>query len=48
MYIRRRVMKIDTQDARAGKTGMGVRYVLAVSLVLAVVSMAAVYWGAMG
>jgi hypothetical protein len=48
MYIRRRVMKINTQDARAGKTGMGVRYVLAVSLVLAVVAMAAVYWGAMG
>ena len=41
-------MKINTQDARARKTGMGVRYVLAVSLVLAVVAMVAVYWGAMG
>jgi hypothetical protein len=47
MYIRRRFMKIDTQDARAGKTGMGVRYVLAISLVLAVVAMVAVYWGVM-
>jgi hypothetical protein len=27
---------------------VGVRYVLAVSLVLAVVAMAAVYWGAIG
>ena len=40
-------MKIDTEDARAGKTGMGVRYVLAISLVLAVVAMVAVYWGVM-
>lgn len=38
-------MKIEKEDARAGKTGMGVRYVLAVSLVLAVVAMIAVYLG---
>lgn len=38
-------MIIEKEDARAGKTGMGVRYVLAVSLVLAVVAMIAVYLG---
>ncbi|MES2782789.1 MAG: hypothetical protein V4657_08335 [Pseudomonadota bacterium] len=38
-------MRIEKEDARAGKTGMGVRYVLAVSLVLAVVAMIAVYLG---
>lgn len=38
-------MRIEKEDARAGKTGMGVRYVLAVSLVLAVVTMIAVYLG---
>jgi hypothetical protein len=38
-------MRIEKEDVRAGKTGMGVRYVLAVSLVLAVVAMIAVYLG---
>lgn len=38
-------MIIEKEDARAGKTGMGVRYVLAVSLVLAVVAMITVYLG---
>jgi hypothetical protein len=39
-------MRIDKQDARAGKTGVGLRYVLVISMVLAVVVMAAVYLGA--
>lgn len=38
-------MRMEREDARAGKTGVGVRYVLAVSLVLAVVAMIAVYLG---
>lgn len=38
-------MRVGKEDARAGKTGMGVRYVLAVSLTLAVVAMVAVYLG---
>jgi hypothetical protein len=38
-------MRIEKEDARAGKTGMGVRYVLVVSLILAVVAMIAVYLG---
>lgn len=38
-------MRVEKEDARAGKTGMGVRYVLAVSLILAVVAMIAVYLG---
>lgn len=38
-------MRIEKEDARAGKTGMGVRYVLVVSLILAVVAMIAVYVG---
>lgn len=38
-------MRIEKEDARAGKTGVGVRYVLAVSLVLAVIAMIAVYLG---
>ena len=38
-------MIIDKEDARAGKTGVGVRYVLAVSLVLTVIAMVAVYLG---
>lgn len=38
-------MRIEKEDARAGKTHMGVRYVLAVSLVLAVVAMIVVYLG---
>lgn len=38
-------MIIKKEDARAGKTGMGVRYVLAVSLVLAIIAMIAVYLG---
>jgi hypothetical protein len=46
MHIRRRRMRIDKQDARAGKTGVGLRYVLVISMVLAVVAMAAVYLGA--
>ena len=32
-------------SARAGKTGVGVRYVLAVSLTLAVIAMIVVYLG---
>ena len=38
-------MIIKKEDARAGKAGMGVRYVLAVSLILAVVAMIIVYLG---
>lgn len=38
-------MIIKKEDARAGKTGMGVRYVLAGSLILAVVAMIIVYLG---
>jgi hypothetical protein len=38
-------MIIKKEDARAVKTGMGVRYVLAVSLILAVVAMIIVYLG---
>ena len=38
-------MIIKKEDARAGRTGMGVRYVLAVSLILAVVAMIIVYLG---
>lgn len=39
-------MRIDKQDAQAGKTGVGLRYVLVISMVLAVFAMAAVYLGA--
>lgn len=38
-------MRVGKEDARAGKTGVGVRYVLAVSLTLAVVAMIVVYLG---
>lgn len=38
-------MLMEKEEARAGKTGVGVRYVLAVSLTLAVLAMIAVYWG---
>jgi len=38
-------MRIEKEDARAGKTGMGVRYVLVVSLILAVVAIIAEYMG---
>ena len=38
-------MIIKKEDARAGKTGISVRYVLAVSLVFAVIAMIAVYLG---
>lgn len=38
-------MIVGKEDARAGKTGVGVRYVLAVSLALAVVMMIIVYLG---
>lgn len=38
-------MRVEKEDARAGKTGVGVRYVLAVSLVLAIIAMIAVYLG---
>lgn len=38
-------MLMEKEDARAGKTGVGVRYVLAVSLTLAILTMIAVYWG---
>jgi hypothetical protein len=38
-------MLMEKEDARAGKTGVGVRYVLAVSLTLAILVMIAVYWG---
>ena len=38
-------MRIEKEDARAGKTGMGVRYILAVSLVLAAIIMVVVYLG---
>jgi hypothetical protein len=31
--------RLTTQDARAGKTGVGVRYVLAASLALTVIGM---------
>lgn len=38
-------MIVGKENARAGKTGVGVRYVLAVSLNLAVVAMIIVYLG---
>ncbi len=38
-------MLVEKEEARAGKTGVGVRYVLAVSLTLAILAMIAVYWG---
>lgn len=38
-------MIVNKEDARAGKTGMGVRCVLGVSLALAVAAMIAVYLG---
>lgn len=38
-------MIVGKEDARACKTGVGVRYVLAVSLTLAVVAMIIVYLG---
>lgn len=38
-------MLMEKEEARAGKTGVGVRYVLAVSLTLAILAMIAVYWG---
>lgn len=42
--------QLDTEDARAGKTGQGVRYVLAASLVLVVGGMLAAlfYYGNIG
>jgi hypothetical protein len=38
-------MIIEKNEVRAGKTGMGVRYVLGMSLALAVIAMIAVYLG---
>jgi hypothetical protein len=38
-------VRVEKEDARAGKTGVGVRYVLAVSLTLAVVVMIIAYLG---
>lgn len=38
-------MIVDKEDARAGKTGMGVRYVLWISLFLAVGMMIALLGG---
>lgn len=38
-------MIIDTEDARAGKTGMGVRYVLWASLLLTIAVMVALMAG---
>jgi hypothetical protein len=38
-------VRIEKEDARAGKTGVGLRYVLAVSLALAVVAMIIAYLG---
>jgi hypothetical protein len=38
-------MLVEKEEARAGKTGVGVRYVLAVSLTLTILVMIAVYWG---
>jgi hypothetical protein len=43
--IWRNHMIVNKEDARAGKTGMGVRYVLGASLALAIVAMLAVYLG---
>ena len=42
--------RLNAEDARAGKTGQGVRYVLAASLVLAIGGMIAalVYYGGIG
>lgn len=34
---------VTTEEARGGKTGMGVRYVLAISLVLAIVVLSALW-----
>jgi hypothetical protein len=38
-------MIVEKTDARAGRTGMGVRYVLGISLALAILAMVAVYLG---
>ncbi len=38
-------MIVEKNDARAGRSGMGVRYVLAASLGLAILAMIAVYVG---
>lgn len=37
--------RISTEDARAGKTGVGLRYVLGVSLVLTIIMMAVLLLG---
>jgi hypothetical protein len=37
-------MIVKKNDARAGRTGVGVRYVLGISLVLAILAMAAIYF----
>lgn len=34
---------LDTEEARGGKTGMGVRYVLVLTLALVVIAFAALY-----
>ena len=34
---------VSTEEARGGKTGMGVRYVLAITLVLAIVVLSALW-----
>jgi hypothetical protein len=38
-------MIVEKNDARAGRTGVGVRYVLGISLALAILAMAAIYFG---
>ena len=38
-------MLVEKEEARAGNTGVGVRYVLAASLTLTILVMIAVYWG---
>ncbi|GGD06947.1 hypothetical protein GCM10011587_08610 [Pyruvatibacter mobilis] len=36
-------LKLDRQEARQGKTGLNVRYVLAISLAAAILAMALIY-----
>jgi hypothetical protein len=45
MHIQKGGRKMKTQNMRAGKIGVGARDVLAVSLVLTVLTMIAVYLG---
>lgn len=45
LTIWRSHMIVNKEDSRAGKTGMGVRYVLGASLALAIIAIMGVYLG---